>query len=132
MLGLLEGWQRLLDAGYAAGAAGKFSLEAGAYRAGYLRLYELYTRVNEARVSIEHRAQGVRPESVSAHIAGVAMGSTHAHMRVQSAADPRAIVSQLTSLEAELAQLLHGMHGAFAATAATDRDTAAVIAKQGQ
>ena len=52
----------ITDLGYAAAAAGEFSLEANQYRAAYDRLYALYREVDSAREYIEAEALKVLPE----------------------------------------------------------------------
>ena len=49
----------ITDLGYAAAAAGEFSLEANQYRAAYDRLYALYRDIASTRESIEATANGV-------------------------------------------------------------------------
>ena len=76
----------ITDLGYAAAAAGEFSLEAHEYRAAYDRLYALYREVVSAREIIEAEANAVIPERVSRAIYSLSL------IHISSAYHPRTLI----------------------------------------
>ena len=117
------------DYGYAAGAAGQFSLAAGSYRQTYLTLYSLYEDVAAQRQQIEAEASGISPRQVSPVIAGVVSGSASAQRTLGERRNAASLVEHLRSLEYQLADILNGMYRTFATTVSTDHDGATGIAR---
>jgi hypothetical protein len=117
----------ITDLGYAAAAAGEFSLEANEYRAAYDRLYALYREVASARETIEAEASAMFPEQVSPVIKGVGKGALAVR---QATSDSRggALSQQVLALQANLATILNGMHQTYATTIRADRDGAQHLA----
>ena len=117
----------ITDLGYAAAAAGEFSLEANQYRAAYDRLYALYREVDSAREYIEAEALKVLPEQVSPVIRGVGRGAL-AVRQATSESRGGGLTQQVFALQARLATILNGMHHTYATTIGADHDGAQHIA----
>ena len=121
----------ITDLGYAAAAAGEFSLEAHEYRAAYDRLYALYREVVSARENIEAEANAVVPERVSRAIYNVVVGAASA-LSATAGPSSTALTGHMKSLQAQLATILNGMHKTYATTISTDHGGARTIAGAGQ
>ena len=121
----------ITDLGYAAAAAGEFSLEAHEYRAAYDRLYALYREVVSARENIEAEANAVVPERVSRAIYNVVVGAASA-LSATAGPSSTALTGHRKSLQAQLATILNGMHKTYATTISTDHGGARTIAGAGQ
>ncbi|MBK7611565.1 MAG: hypothetical protein IPJ15_10010 [Actinomycetales bacterium] len=121
----------ITDLGYAAAAAGEFSLEANQYRAAYDRLYALYREVVSAREIIEAEANAVIPERVSRAIYSVVLGAASARSATTGVSGT-ALTGHMKSLQAQLATILNGMHHTYATTIGADHDGARTIAGAGQ
>ena len=121
----------ITDLGYAAAAAGEFSLEAHEYRAAYDRLYALYREVVSAREIIEAEANAVIPERVSRAIYSVVLGAASARSAT-SAPSGDALTGHMKSLQAQLATILNGMHQTYATTVRVDNDGAQDLAGASQ
>ena len=117
----------ITDLGYAAAAAGEFSLEAHEYRAAYDRLYALYREVVSAREIIEAEANAVVPERVSHAIYHVVVGAASARSATTGVSGT-ALTGNMKSLQAKLATILNGMHHTYATTIGADQDGAQHIA----
>jgi hypothetical protein len=121
----------ITDLGYAAAAAGEFSLEANQYRAAYDRLYALYRDIASTRESIEATANGVVPERVSRAIYHVVLGAASARSATTDASST-ALTGNMKSLQAQLATILNGMHQTYATTVRVDNDGAQDLAGASQ
>ena len=121
----------ITDLGYAAAAAGEFSLEANQYRAAYDRLYALYLEVVSTREAIEAEANAVVPERVSHAIYHVVVGAASARSATTGVSST-ALTGHMKSLQAQLATILNGMHQTYATTISTDHGGARTIAGAGQ
>jgi hypothetical protein len=117
----------ITDLGYAAAAAGEFSLEANEYRAAYDRLYALYRQVASTRETIEANVSAILPEQVSPVIKGVGNG-TLAVRKATSESRGGGLTQQVFALQASLATILNGMRQTYATTIGADHDGAQHLA----